>query len=116
MGGADFAEGEDSIDYGLEASGEDVAKDFVQLAHGPHVGAEQRELAREQMAEVDADNGAGGGSACHESAGVLEGLEAFVPCGGADVLDYDIHAFFIRDLADFVGDFLSVVVDAVIGA
>ena len=45
VGGADFLEREDVVDDGLEASGEDVAKNFIQFAHRTHVGAEQRELA-----------------------------------------------------------------------
>ena len=34
----------------------------------------------------------------------------------ADVLDHDVDAFFVGDLADFFGNLLLVVIDAVIGA
>ena len=58
----------------------------------------------------------GGGAAGDQRAAVLERPHAFIPGGRAHVLDYDVHALFVGDLSDFLGDFLLVVIDAVISA
>ena len=116
MGGADFGEGKRAVDDGLEASGEDVAENFVQVAEGSHVGAEDGELAGEEEAEVDFGFGARGGAAGDEGAGGLEGADAFIPGGGTDVFDDDIGADVFGETADFGGDFLFVVVDDVVCA
>ena len=57
-----------------------------------------------------------GGAAGDKGAAWFERLDALVPRGRADVLDDDVDAFFVGDLADFVGNLLFVMVDPVIGA
>jgi hypothetical protein len=68
------------------------------------------------MAQVESDGGSGGRSAGHQLASSFQRAHALVPGGSADVLDYDVDAFFVGDLADFFGNLLLIVVDAVVGA
>src|SRR5271155_4500146 len=56
------------------------------------------------------------GSARDERAAALERLHTLIPCGCAYVLDYDVNALLIRDLAHFLGNLLLIVVDAVVRA
>src|SRR5580692_3600078 len=68
------------------------------------------------MAQIKAHGGSSSGAAGNERAAAFEGPHAFVPGGEADVFDHDVDAFFICDLADFFGNFLLVMINAVIGA
>src|SRR5712692_5165115 len=88
----------------------------MQLAHGSHVGAKYGKLARVDEAQVDSDIRAGGRAAGHDYSSRLERLHTLLPGGGADVLDHDVHAFFVGNLVHFIGDFLLVVIDAVVSA
>ena len=58
--GADFLQRKEVVDDRLEASGKNMAEDFIEFAHGAHVGAKQRELARKKKAQIDVRLGSGG--------------------------------------------------------
>ncbi len=93
-----------------------MAQNLMKFRHGSHIGAHQPQLPREQMPQIDSDVWTGRSAAGHERAGGLEATQALVPGCGSDVFDDDIDAFFIRNLADFLGDLQLVVVDAVVSA
>src|SRR4029077_1178318 len=114
MGGAQLAEWKRPIQYRLQPASKHVAENFVQLTHRPHVRSEQSQLARKQMAQVEAHGGSGRRAAGHKLAAGLEGSDALVPGSRADVLDHDVFSLFVRDLADFFGNLLLVVMDAVV--
>src|ERR1051326_8638906 len=87
MCGAQFAEGKCTVDHWLQASGENVAEDFMKLAHGSHVGTQQAQLPCKEVTQVDANLGTGGRSTGDQRAGGLERFHALVPGGAAHVLD-----------------------------
>ncbi len=116
MGVGGFRERKDAIDDGFQFTGGDEFHDRVQLGFRAHVGTEERKLAAEKEAEVDLGVKAGSGATGHQPAPGSEAGEAFVPRGGADVLENDIHAALIRDAADFLADFLCFVIDEVVCA
>src|SRR5208283_952854 len=68
------------------------------------------------MTQVNCDLWSCGGSAGHQRAAALERPHALVPGRGAHVLDHNVDAFLIRDLPNFLGNLLLVVVDAEISA
>src|ERR1035438_1109589 len=68
------------------------------------------------MAQIEAHRRSGGRPAGHQLAAAFERSQTFIPGGESDVLDDDVDAFLVRDLADFVGNLLLVVVDAEVGA
>src|SRR5882672_3123709 len=116
VGDPDVFQWKDVVDHGLQASGKYVPEDFVQFAHRPHVRTEQRKLARKQETQIDFGFRTGRSAARDKSARGLERLHALVPGSGADVLEDDVHAFKIRDLANLLRNLLLVVVDDVVRA
>src|SRR5579864_3725795 len=68
------------------------------------------------MTQIDTDVWTGGRAAGHKRAAALQALHALIPGSRADVLDDDIDAFLIGDLADLFRDFLLVVVDPLVRA
>ena len=53
MRGSQFAERKCAIQNRLQASSKYVPKDFVQFSHRPHIRAEQLQLPREKMAQIE---------------------------------------------------------------
>src|SRR6476620_6569024 len=93
-----------------------MLQDLMQLAHRPHVRAENRKLARIHEAQVNADLRSGGRSTGDKSSARLERAQAFVPRGGADMLQNDVHTLLAGDLTNFFRNLLLVVIDNVVGA
>src|SRR6266849_4941297 len=116
MRGGCFRQRKDTIDDGSEAPRSDKFHYREQLRFRAHVRAEQRKLPAEKEPEVHPGVESGGGAAGHESPGGREAGEAFVPSGGADVFEDDVHATLPCDAAHFVADFLRFVVDEMIRA
>lgn len=116
MGGGGFGEGEDAVDHRLEAAEGDEFHHRVELGLGTHVGAEERELAAEEEAEVELGVVAGGDTAGDEAAAGSEAGDAVVPGSNADVFKDDVNAALAGEAADFVADFLRLVVDEMAGA
>src|SRR6185437_813303 len=86
----------------LEPAGEDVLQDIVQLAHGSHVGAQNRKLTGVDKAEVNANLRTGGCATGDEGPGGHERAQALFPGGDADVLHDDVHSLLVGDAANFV--------------
>src|SRR5215469_3948795 len=114
VGGAGVFQRKGAVDHWSQASSKNVSQDFVQLAHGTHIGAENRELSRIDEAQLDSDVRAGRRAASHERSGRLERFQAFFPGRGADVFDNNVHAFLVCDLLNFSGNCLLVMIDSVI--
>src|ERR1035438_329666 len=55
-------------------------------------------------------------TARHQLASCLERPHTLIPGCSAHVLNHDVYALFVRNLANFFGYLLLVVVDAVVGA
>lgn len=115
VGEAAFGEGEGAIEDGPEFARGDEFEDRCEFGFVSHVRAEDGELAAEEEAEIDFGIEAGGGTAGDEAAAASEGGDAIVPGGGAYVFEDDVHAALGGEAADFVPDFLRVVVDEVVG-
>ena len=64
----------------------------TQLGEAAHVGAEQRELAREQVPQIDRRGVPGRRAARHQAAAGRERADAAIPGRLADVLDDDVGA------------------------
>src|SRR5229473_8587611 len=107
---------EDAVDDGLEASGSYEAHDAVEFGLRAHVGAEQRKLAAEEESQIDLGVVAGGGAASYQAAAGGETGEAVVPGSRPDVFEHNIDAALTRDAADFIADFLRIVIDEMVGA
>src|SRR5271157_166071 len=116
VGSADFVQRERMVDDGLEPSGEDVAEHFVEFAHRAHIRPQQCQLAREQKPQVEFHLRSGSRTAGDERASGLERPDTLLPGGMSDVLDDDIDAFEVGDLADFLRNLLLIVIDDKIGA
>src|SRR5271157_407959 len=116
VGSADFFQWESMIDDRLEASGEDVAEHFMEFAHRAHIRPQQCQLAREQKPQIKFDFRSSGRTAGHEGATGFERAHALFPRGVPNVLDDDVNALEVSDLADFLRNLLLIVVDDKIGA
>ncbi len=116
MGFGAGAQREDAVDDGLEASGGHQAHDAVEFGLGAHIGAEERKLAAEEEPQVDLGIVAGGGAAGYQAAAEGKTGEAVVPGSCANVFEHNIDAALARDTADFITDFLSFVIDEMVGA
>src|SRR6266850_5110759 len=103
-----------AINDGLEASRSHKFHHCEQLRFCAHVRAEQRKLPAEEKPEVHPGVESGGGPASHESPGGREAGEAFVPCGGPDVFEHDIHPALPCDASNFLADFLRFVIDEMV--
>src|SRR5882762_2751123 len=116
MGGSRFGERENAVNSGLETPRGHQAHDAVELGLGAHVGAEERKLAAEEESQVDLGIVAGGGAASYQAAAGGKTGEAVVPGSRPDVFEDDVDAALVRDAADFIADFLRIVIDEVVGA
>src|ERR1700733_5032326 len=88
----------------------------MQIVHRSHVRAEQAQLTREEMAQVEAYAGSGRRAARHQLPATFERSQALVPGCRADVLDHNVHAFFVRNLSNLLGNLLLVMIDAEVRA
>ena len=116
MGGGGLGEREDAVDNRLEAARSGELQDRVELGLRAHVGAQKRELAAEEEAEIDFGIVAGGGAAGDQASSGGEAGKAVVPSGRANVFENDIDAALVGDAADFFADFLCFVIDEMVGA
>src|SRR5216684_3806317 len=105
-----------AINDGLEAALGDKFHHREQFRFCAHVGAEQRKLPAEKEAKVHPGVESGGGPASHKPPGGREAGEAFVPSGGANVFEDNVHAALSCDAAHFLADFLRFVIDEMIRA
>src|SRR5260370_14301915 len=100
VGGGGLGEREDAVDNRLEAACGDELHHRLELGLRAHVGAEQRELAAEEEAQVDPGVEAGGGAAGYEPAARSGTSDAFVPDGSADMLGNAVHTAWVGDADD----------------
>src|SRR6266850_1467942 len=107
---------EHPIDDRLKAAFSHKFHHRKQLRFCAHVGAEQRKLPTEKEPEVHPGVKSSGGPARHQPPRWRETGEAFVPSGGADVFEDDVHAALPGDAANFVADFLRFVIDEMVRA
>src|SRR5208337_3233338 len=114
--GAGLPQRKGAVHHWLQFAGKDVLEYLVQLAHCAHVGAQQRELAREQEAQIEVAFRASGRSASNQRAAEFQRLQALLPGGLPDVLEVDVHSAFVGDAPHLVANFLLVMVDGVVGA
>src|SRR5882724_2537491 len=114
--GGCFRQRKDAIYDGLEAARADKFHHREQLRFCSHVRAEQRKLAAEKKPEIHLRVESSGGPAGYEAPRRGKAGEAFVPRGGANVLEDDINPAFPRNAAHFVTDFLRFVIDEMIRA
>src|SRR6266850_2900198 len=114
MRGSCFRERKHAIDDRLEPPLGHKFQHREQLRFCAHVRAEQRKLPAEEKPEVHPGVESGGGPASHESPGGREAGEAFVPCGGPDVFEHDIHPALPCDASNFLADFLRFVIDEMV--
>src|SRR5712664_4246483 len=105
-----------AIYNGLEAPRSHKFHHREQLRFCAHVGAEEQKLAAEKEPEVHPGVESGGGPAGHESPGGREAGEAFVPSGGANVFEDDVHATLPCDAAHLLADFLRFVIEEIVRA
>jgi len=106
----------DFVDDGRKAALGDEFEESAEFVLVAHVGAHDRELAREEKAEVELGVVPGGGAAGDEAATVRKAFYAVIPGGRADVLEYDVHAMIVGQAADFLGDWHDPVVNHFVGA
>src|SRR5581483_11181011 len=103
------------IDHRLHALG-DLFERFRDVADCETERAEDFILLLEKLHEVDLAGRAGRGAAGDEPPAALHGEKRAFPGIGAGVLEHDIDAFFLGELAYFVFEAMRLVVDRVIGA
>ncbi len=77
MRGTGVSQRKEMVDHGLEASGKNMAEDFVEFTHRAHVRAKQRKLTRKKEAQIDIGLGAGGCAAGDERSSRLSANEHF---------------------------------------
>src|SRR4029077_722863 len=88
----------------------------MKLGFGAHVGAEKRKLAAEEEAQVQFRIETGCGTAGNKPAAGREAGKTVIPCGGPDVFEDHVDAALVGDAADFLADFLGLVIDEMVGA
>src|SRR5215831_2517104 len=103
------------IHHWLQLPAEYVFQHLVQFAHGPHVRAEDGQLAGIHKSQIHTHVRPGGGSAGDESARWAQRLHAFLPGGFADMFHDNIHPTPGGNSPHFFGDLPGVVIDDVIG-
>src|SRR5262249_20975887 len=116
MRDATFREGKSAVEDGFEFAGGDKFEDGGEFGVVAHVGPEDGELAAEEETEIGLGVEASGGAARNQAAAPRETSDTVVPGGGANVFENNVHATFGREAADFIFDFLRVVVDQIVGA
>ena len=109
-----FRQRERSVDHRPQATGEDVAQNLMQFRHCAHIRTKQGKLAGEEVAQIESYRRPGRRTAGYQLASTLERSQTLIPRRQADVFDYDVDTFFVRDLADLFGNLLLVMIDAVI--
>src|SRR6266567_3766237 len=67
------------------------------------------------MPQIESHAGTGGRATGHQLATAFQTSHTLLPGRRTDVLDHNVHTFFICNLANFFGDLLFVMIDAVIG-
>src|SRR5262245_1817942 len=80
------------VDDGREPSGEKVDGCLAQLRLRAHVRTEQRQLAREEVPEIEPGLVPRGCTAGHEPTAARERADAAIPRGLTDMLDHDVGA------------------------
>src|SRR5882672_11007148 len=114
--GGSFGQRKHAIDDGLEAPRSDKFHHREQFRFCSHVRTEQRKLPAEEEPEVHPGVESSGGPAGHESPRRSKARKAFVPSGGANVFEDDVHAALPCDAANFLADFLRFMIDEMIRA
>src|SRR3984893_8749858 len=110
----DLAERKDPIDHRFQPPSKHMAENFMQLAHGSHVRAQQSQLPREEMPQINADVRPSGRAAGHQRTAALKRLHTLLPGSRPDLLAHDVDSFFVCKLSHFVGYSLFVMVNAVV--
>src|ERR1700694_500398 len=95
-------EGEGAVDDGPEVLGPQQPRQLVPVVSGAHRRAVDRDLLREDPADVLIRLGTGGGAAGDEPAAPCQCPNAPGPGGRADVFDYDVDAALLRDAPDLL--------------
>ncbi len=111
-----FHQRKNAIDDGPQPLFAHEIQNRVQLGAAAHVRTEQRQLAREEITQIELRGKTGGGAAGHETAAGRKAQDALLPSGGADVLEDDVHAALVRQAPDFFRNLLLRVIDDLIGA
>src|SRR6202035_2694865 len=110
-----FRQRKNAIDDGPQPLFAYELQNRVQLGAAAHVRTEQRQLAREEITQIELRRKTGGGATGHETAAGRKAQNALLPSGGADVLEYDVHASLDGEAPDFFGNLLLRVIDDLIG-
>src|ERR1700676_3726698 len=116
VGRASISQRERAVHDRFYATRKYMAQDVMQLTQRAHIRAKEVELARKQKAQVGRGIVPGGRAAGDNRPSRLERFHAFLPGSGTDMLDHNVHAFFVGDLPHFLRDFLLIMIDAVIRA
>src|SRR6267378_1193487 len=103
-----LAQWKDPIDHWFQPPGKYMAENFMQLAHGSHIGAQQSQLPREQMPQINTDARSSRSAAGHQRTSALKRLHTLIPGRRPDVLDHDVRSLFVCNLSHFVGYLLFV--------
>lgn len=106
----------DPVDDGAEAAIGDQLQHGAEFVLRTHIRAHDRELAGEEKAEIEFGIITGGAAAGDKTAADGEALDAFIPGGGANMLDDDIHSVLVGQAVNLFGDGHDTVMNDFVGA
>src|SRR3989304_8300595 len=111
FGFAKLFQGKDRIDHRFQLSFAHEAKNLKHVFLASHIGAEDRELAAEYIAEIDLHAGSGSCSTGYQTSMATQGQHIFFPKLRTSVLDDDVNTALLCDVSNLLHKVLFIVVD-----